>query len=92
MKVFSVQSPMARMGISEWFLHQIYMKEGVLTTRYDFIPFNFKGRNLGIYAYEEHFVKQLLESQDRREGPIIRFLEDAMWDTRVFNEEGERIS
>ena len=90
MKVFSVQSPMARMGISEWFLHQIYMKEGVLTTRYDFIPFNFKGRNLGIYAYEEHFVKQLLESQDRREGPIIRFLEDAMWDTRVFNEEGER--
>ena len=90
MKVFSVQSPMSRMGVSEWFLHKVYQSEGILTTRYGFVPLSFKGSNLGFYAWEEHFTKQLLESQQRREGPILRFLEDAMWDTRTFNEEGKR--
>lgn len=90
MKVFSVQSPMARMGVSEWYLHKVYLAEGILTTRYGFIPLSFKGNNLGLYAWEEHFTKQLLESQQRREGPILRFLEDAMWDTRTFNDEGKR--
>ena len=90
MKVFSVQSPMSRMGVSEWFLHQIYLSEDILTTRYGFMPLSFKGNKLGLYAWEEHFTKQLLESQQRREGPILRFLEDAMWDTRTFNEEGKR--
>lgn len=86
MKVFSVQNPLARMGVHEWFLHQVYISEGILTTRYDFIPLTFKGKNLGLYAWEEHFTKQLVESQKRREGPILRFLENAMWDTRVYNE------
>jgi hypothetical protein len=90
MKVFSVQNPMARMGVSEWYLHQIYISESLLTTRYGFMPLSFKGKNLGLYAWEEHFTKHLIESQKRREGPILRFLEDAMWDTRVFNEEGKR--
>lgn len=90
MKVFSVQNPMARMGVSEWYLHQVYISESVLTTRYGFMPLSFKGKNLGLYAWEEHFTKQLIESQKRREGPILRFLENAMWDTRVFNEDGKR--
>jgi len=90
MKVFSLQNPMARMGVNEWFLHKVFIEEGVLTTRYGFVPLTFKGRNLGLYAWEEHFVKQLVESQKRREGPILRFLENAMWDTRVFNKEGKR--
>lgn len=90
MKVFSVQSPMARMGVNEWYLHKVYLSEGILTTRYGFVPLSFKGNELGLYAWEEHFTKQLLESQQRREGPILRFLEDAMWDTRTFNEERKR--
>ena len=86
MKVFSLQNPMARLGVNEWFLHQVMMSEGLLTTRYGFIPMTLNGRNMGLYAWEEHFVKQLVESQNRREGPILRFLENALWDTRVLDD------
>lgn len=90
MRVFSVQNPMARLGINEWLLHKFLISEDALTTRYGFIPVTINGDNLGIYAWEEHFAKQLLESQNRREGPIVRFVEDALWDTRVYNEDGKR--
>lgn len=90
MKVFSIQNPMSRLGVNEWFLHKFLISEGVLTTRYGFVPVTFNGDSRGIYAWEEHMAKQLVESQNRREGPIIRLLEDAMWDTRVFNEEKKR--
>ena len=90
MRVFSVQSPLSRLGVNEWFLHQFMISEDLLTTRYGFMPVTIVGENTGIYAYEEHFTKQLVESQKRREGPIVRFVEDALWDTRVFNTKGKR--
>ena len=92
MRVFSIQSPLSRLGVNEWFLHQFMISEGLLTTRYGFIPVTIVGENRGLYAWEEHFAKQLVESQNRREGPIVRFVEDALWDTRVFNNEGKRFN
>jgi len=63
MRVFSVQSPLSRLGVNEWFLHQFMISEDLLTTRYGFMPVTIIGENTGIYAYEEHFTKQLVESQ-----------------------------
>jgi len=36
-------------------------------------------------AFEEHFSKELLESQGRREGVIVKFDESLFWDYRVAN-------
>jgi parallel beta helix pectate lyase-like protein len=83
MTTFSVQTPASRYYALEWLLHQFWEKEDVLTTRYDFISLSVNGKVLGAYAYEEHFEKQLLEFRKRREGPIVRFSEDGMWDIRV---------
>jgi hypothetical protein len=85
MKVFSIQNPLSRLGVNEWFLHQLMISEGLLTTRYGFTPLTFNGRSKGLYAWEEHFVKQLPESQNRREGPLVRFVENALWDARVLD-------
>ena len=82
LKTFSVHTPKARYYVLEWLLHEFWKREGVLTTRYDFVTLSVNGEHKGIYAYEEHFEKQLLEYQNRREGPIIRFSEDALWDAR----------
>ena len=41
------------------------------------------GKDLGIYALEESFTKLLLESSKFREGPILKFLEDPIWDERL---------
>ena len=47
----------------------------------------FNGDKLGIYAIEEHFSKELLESQGRREGVIVRFNETALWGSAGINVE-----
>ncbi|MEO1409309.1 MAG: right-handed parallel beta-helix repeat-containing protein [Bacteroidota bacterium] len=81
--VFSLHTPKARSFADEWLLHQLFEREDVLTTRYDFVQLSLNETPLGVYAYEEHFDKQLLEFRNRREGPIIRFVEDALWASRV---------
>lgn len=76
---FSLHTPSARHFLHEWLLHQFWEKEEVLTTRYDFVELRLNGQSLGIYAYEEHFEKQLVESRQRREGPILKLAEDGFW-------------
>ena len=79
LRTFSIQHPKTRGYLKEWVFHQLLQKEDILTTRYDFIEVEFNNKNLGIYAYEEHFDKQLPESQQRREGPILKLTEDLFW-------------
>jgi hypothetical protein len=79
LRVFSVQTPLARGFLNEWLSHKFYESDDILTTRYGFIPFMLNNEPRGLYAWEEHFVKQLIESRNRREGPIVKFSEDAFW-------------
>ena len=79
MTVFSLQTPEARYFLHEWLLHQFYEQQDVLTTRYDFVELRIDGTSRGIYAYEEHFAKQLVEHRARREGPLVRFDEVGFW-------------
>lgn len=83
LKSFSIQSPHTRSFIHEWFMHQAYLKEGVLTTRYEFISVSINGKKMGVYALEEHFDKQLVEAKNKREGPILKFNEEGVWETRI---------
>ena len=79
MKRFSLQHPQTRQYIYEWLYHQALKREGVLSLRYDFIDVTINGKDMGIYALEEHFEKRLIENNERREGPIVRFSEDIAW-------------
>ncbi len=79
MRVFSIQTPYARGFTNEWIMHLSAKNEDLLATRYDFVPVYLNGKSLGIYAYEEHFQKELIENSKRREGPIIKFAEEDFW-------------
>lgn len=76
---FSIQHPQTRNYMHEWFMHRLFDMEGLLSTRYEFLPVEINGVNQGIYALEEHFDKQLLESRQKREGPIIKMDETGFW-------------
>ena len=80
MKVFSVHNSKSRDHLSEWVFHKMLEDEDVLTTKYDYVEVALNGESLGIYAYEEHFLKQLLQWQNRPEGPILKISEDAHWE------------
>jgi len=79
MRTFSLQNAETRSYLDEWLLHKFYEHTDVLTTRYGFIPLNINAESRGVYAYEEHFTKQLIESSARREGPILKINEDPFW-------------
>ncbi|MFK7844590.1 MAG: CotH kinase family protein [Rhodothermales bacterium] len=80
LRVFSIQHPKTRNFLAEWVYHQALKREDVLSLRYDFAELSVNGKNLGIFAIEEHFNKILVEHNKRREGPIIRMDEDVIWD------------
>ncbi|MEZ4775767.1 MAG: hypothetical protein R3D00_21485 [Bacteroidia bacterium] len=76
---FSIQHPKTRNYLTEWVYHQFLMREDILTPRYDFLHVKINDTYKGIYAFEEHFEKQLPEFRERREGPIVKFSEDGVW-------------
>ena len=76
MKTFSIQNPKVRNYLDEFVYHKTLKNEGVMSIRYNFIEVFINGKNKGIYAIEEHFEKQLIENNHKREGVIIKFNED----------------
>jgi len=83
MKRFSIHHPGTREYIYEWLLHRALKREGVLSLRYEFIAVTLNGKDMGVYALEEHFGKRLVEHNGRRDGPIVRFGENLIWAERV---------
>lgn len=79
---FSIQHPKTRFFLTEWVYHQFLTREDVLSPRYDFLHVTLNGEAKGVYAFEEHFEKQLPEFRERREGPIVKFSEDGVWNAR----------
>jgi hypothetical protein len=80
MRRFSIQSPHTRNFEAEILFFEALRREGVLVPRYFFIEVAVNGKDIGLMAVEEHFSKELLESQGRKEGVIIRFDESKFWE------------
>ena len=71
MSEFSISHPKARDFAHEWLFTQTIRHEGVLTPRNGFIRVTVNGKYLGIYIFEEHYTKEMLESQKRRESVVF---------------------
>ena len=71
MSEFKLLPPSARHRMVEWVGHELQKKEGLIALKYFFVESHFNGKNLGIYAIEEHFNKELLENNNSREGLIF---------------------
>lgn len=83
MRRFSLQHPGTRNYLYDWFYHRLMQGEGIIALRYGFIRLVFNGEDLGVYAYEEHFGPELLENNQRSEGPIFRFDPGLYWEHRL---------
>jgi len=81
MRRFSIQAPKRSGWGHEWVMYQWFRKEGLISLRYDFIDLTVNGKRLGIYALEESFSKELIEHNQRREGPILKWDESLMFDS-----------
>lgn len=79
MKVFAIQHPRTRSYLYEWVYHEALKREDIVAQRYSFIGVTVNGRHEGIFALEEGFSKQLIESNQRRQGIMLRFNADARY-------------
>lgn len=84
MTLFSLQDPGTRSYLNEWLFLENLRTEDVLAVRYHFVHVVLNGQYTGIYALEEGFSKELFEAQGRREGLILRYDEDLLWEWRYF--------
>ncbi|MCP4050336.1 MAG: hypothetical protein GY730_06495 [bacterium] len=89
MKIFSIHQPGTRNYLYEWVYNRLLKREGLLSIRYKFINVTLNGKDLGLYALEEHFDKRLIENNKLREGPILKFSEDLLWKERIENYQAE---
>ena len=76
MKTFSIQDPKTRGYLDEYFYQEVLKREEVIGLRYKFIDVTINGEYKGVYALEEHFNKELIEDNQRREGVYVKFDED----------------
>jgi hypothetical protein len=85
MQTFSLQDPKARSYLDEWFYHKALENLDIISPRYGFVKLSQNEQEPVLYAYEEHFEKQIAEYRNRREGVIVKFAEDHMWQDRLKN-------
>ncbi|MFL2765700.1 MAG: CotH kinase family protein [Paracoccaceae bacterium] len=81
---FKLLPPKARNNLVEWIGHELEKREELVALRYFFVNVKLNGNNWGVYAIEEHFSKELLESNGAREGLI--FTVNSSGKVRIFNE------
>jgi hypothetical protein len=77
LRTFSLKFKKGMNLLNEWVYHKMLLSEDVLSTRYEIARLTFNDKNKGLVAYEEYFEKQLIEYNHRREGPILKFKENA---------------
>lgn len=82
MKRFSIQHPGTRGYIYEWIYHELMKRENIIALRYQFINVMVNGKDWGIYALEENFENELLDNNNRKKGPILRFNPHLYWVNR----------
>ena len=79
MRRFSLQAPKTRQYHGQPLYMDFLRRFGVLAPRYQFVNLWVNGTDIGLMALEEHFSKELLESQGRRESVILAFDESLHW-------------
>jgi hypothetical protein len=79
MKKFSLQHPIVRNYLGEWFFHKAAKNEGLISLRYTFVRVFVNAEYKGIYSLEEHFDKRLIENNKRKEAPIMKINEEVFF-------------
>lgn len=89
MKSFSIQHPITRNFGREPLLLDHMRQNDILAPRYSFTDVYINDFPIGVMALEEHFRKEMIEAQNRRDGPLLAINEDPVWEQWNINYNGE---
>jgi len=83
MRSFSLQSPKTRSFLQEFLFLDMLRSNGVLAPRYLFVNEIINGNKIGVMALEEHFSKEILEVNKRKESVIVKLDETLFWENKA---------
>lgn len=75
LREWNLQSPGSRKFLNEWLLMRALEQEDVLVPRHEYVSVRLQDRPEMPYLLIEHFSKELIERQKRREGLILHMRE-----------------
>ncbi len=73
---FSLQKPITRNHTYEFIFHELLGYVDLINIKYFLINLFLNDQDLGVYTVEESFSKELIERQNRRNGPIFGLSEE----------------
>ena len=73
LKRFAVQNPNTLSYLYEWLFMMVLKEENLISHKIKFINLTVNGNDLGVYTLIEQPSKEMIERNNRREGPIIKF-------------------
>lgn len=85
MKALSIQHPKTRNYANEPMLLDHMRAHDILAPRYKFVDVFVNDFPIGIMAVEEHARKEMIEAQNRRDGPLLAVSESTLWDQWEIN-------
>jgi len=80
MRRFSIQNPYVRGFQGQYLIDETRRIYGLVSLRRKLVNVVVNGNRIGLMEVEEHFSKELLESNGRKESVIIRFDESDSWE------------
>ncbi|GAG79930.1 unnamed protein product, partial [marine sediment metagenome] len=87
-KKLSLIRPALESGYYGYLFYKCFNDFGFLANDIDFVKLYFNGEYVGLRFLQEGFSKELLESSDRRAGPIVRFKNDCVDEQGRYNPHG----
>lgn len=90
LKKFSLQNPKVRGYQGQVLINSIFKQHNLITLKYFFVKVIINGKDIGIMALEEHFSKELLERNKKKNSVIVKLDESLLWETILadnFNED-----
>ncbi len=79
MRRFSIQNPMVRGFQGQYIIDCMRGTYGLITLRRKVVRVYLNGNDVGLMEIEEHFSKELIENNRRKESVIVRFDESDYW-------------
>ncbi len=80
---FTIQPPQTLNFINEWLYMKALKKEGLIFHRTEFVDLIINGNKYGLYTLQERSMKELIENNKRREGPVLVFSNQERLDEEI---------
>ena len=80
---FTLQPPETLNFIYEWLYMKALKREGLIYHRTKFVELIVNGNKYGLYTLQERSMKELIENNKKREGPVINFSNEERLDEHI---------